>query len=263
MFVGMKLLIGLVFGAVVLFGQQARVEAFEVAVVKRAGLDAVGRWIRMEAANRLHANNHALRTLIAAAYDLNPDAISGGPEWVDSVRWDIVAQTPGARRPTPDEQMAMLRQLLSERFKLKFHRESKVFSIYTLTVAKGGAKLKDSTFVPDSTPEGPPLLAFSLSPALVHLPARYTSMAEFASILQRSPLDRPVVNQTGLAGRYDFDLDFEPDETLWGGRLPKPEESKGPSLMTAITEQLGLQLKATRGPIDAIVIDGAARPAEN
>ena len=261
-----RLLRGVLFFAVTFLSfAQSRPEfdAFEVVTVKPAGLDgavAQGRWIKMESANRFVAHNHAVRTLVAAAYDLPPQAISGGPSWVDSDRWEILAKTPGAVRPTLEEQMSMLRRLLSDRFNLSFHRQSKDFAIFALTVATGGPKLKPTTISPDATPEGPPLVAFSLSPTVVRLPARYLSMSEFASLLQRSPLDRPVADRTGLTGRYDFDLEFAPDESLWGGLLPRPENSGKPSLIRAMHEQLGLNLESTRGPVDAIVIDHVEHP---
>ena len=74
---------------------------------------------------------------------------------------------------------------------------------------------------------------------------------------------RPVVDRTGLSGRYDFDLEFAPDESLWGGMLPRPENSDKPEFFRAIEEQLGLQLKATKGPVDALLIDRIERPSEN
>ena len=236
-------------------------DAFEVATIKAAGLDAApGRWIRMESANRFVAHNHAIRTLVAAAYDLAPEAIGGGPSWVDSDRWEILAKTPGDVRPTPDEQMSMLRQLLRDRFALSFHREAREFAIFALTVAPEGPKLKQTTISADARPQGPPLVAFVMAPTVVRLPARYLSMAEFASLLQRSPLDRPVADRTGLPGRYDFDLEFAPDESLWGGLLPRPENSDKPGLIRAMQEQLGLNLESARGLVDSIVIDHVERP---
>jgi len=238
-------------------------DAFDVATIKPAevnGVPAQGRWIRMESANRFVAHNHAVRTLIAAAYDLPPEAITGGASWVDSTRWEILAKTPGAVRPSLDEQMAMLKRLLSDRFRLEFHRQTKDFAIFALTVAPGGPKLTPTAISPDATPEGPPLVAFSVFPNVVHLPARYFSMGDFASLLQRSPLDRPVLDRTGLTGRFDFDLDFAPDESLWGGILPRPENPEKPTLLRAMQEQLGLKLESTRGPVDTIVIDRVEQP---
>ena len=232
--------------------QRPSFEAFEVATIKPTAPNPQGlqgRWIRMQSADRFEAHNHAIRTLLAAAYDLSPQAISGGPPWVDTERWDVLAKTPGQVRPNLAEQMSMLRQLLRERFKLVYHREPKMLSIYTLTVAKGGPKLKASTTLPAATPEGPPPLIFALSPAEAQLPARYSTMAEFASVLQRSPLDRPVVDQTGILGRYDFDLEFAPDERLWGGTVPRSERSDKPDLFRAVQEQLGLRLEATKGQL--------------
>src|SRR5215469_10139211 len=136
----------LVASTVGIAGQTTRrqFDAFEVATVKPSAPDARdGRWIRMQSADRFQAHNHAVRTLIAAAYDLSPQAISGGPPWVDSDHWDIIAKTPGEIRPNLEEQMSMLRALLNDRFHLKFHREPREFSIYTLTVAKGGPQLKE------------------------------------------------------------------------------------------------------------------------
>src|SRR5215831_8956924 len=127
---GVAVLVGFIAAAQVASRAQSRpkFEAFDVATIKPAGLDgpaAPGRWIRMESANRFVAHNHAVRTLVAAAYDLAPEAISGGPSWVDSDRWEILAKTPGGVRPTLDEQMSMLRQLLRDRFHLSFHRQPK------------------------------------------------------------------------------------------------------------------------------------------
>jgi uncharacterized protein (TIGR03435 family) len=239
-------------------------DAFEVATIKPAAADSTGRWIRMQSANRFFAKNHTLKTLIQAAYGLTPRAISGGPSWVDSDRYEILAKTPGEVRPNLDEQMSMLRKLLAERFQLKFHREEKEFSIYALTLAKGGSKLKESTGISDALAEGPPPLVFVISPEEIRLPGRDASMAELASVMQRAALDRPVVDQTGLRGRYDFDLSWTPDATQFGGLgLAGTAESTKPDLFTALQQQLGLRLEATKGPIETLVIDGARKPDNN
>lgn len=218
----------------------------------------------MASAHEFTARNHALLTLIAAAYNISPQAISGGPGWVESDHYDIVAKAPGEVRPNPDEQMAMLRKLLADRFQLRFHREKKELHVYALTVAKGGAKLKESTVSPDASPEGPPPLIFVVSPQSVRLPGRNATMADLASVLQRAALDNPVLDRTGLSARYDFDLEFAPDETVFGGALGKgPEDSTRPGLFAAIQQQLGIRLEATRGAVDAIVIDRVERPSAN
>ena len=114
-------------------------DSFEVATIKPVESEAKsGRYIKMDGTNRFVEKDYTLKLLIAAAYDLNPRTISGGPDWVDSDHYDILAVTPGEVRPDHDEQMSMLRNLLTERVNLKFHREPKVFSIYELQVAKDG-----------------------------------------------------------------------------------------------------------------------------
>ncbi|HTS64881.1 MAG TPA: TIGR03435 family protein [Candidatus Acidoferrales bacterium] len=262
-----KLLAALVAVAAASAQTRPAFDSFEVATIKPTALDWTGgRFIRMQTAHQLIARNHTLKTLIAAAYNLNFKSISGGPAWVDSDHFDILAKAPGEARPALDEQMAMLRKLLADRFGLAFHREPKEMPIYALTVARGGCKLTESTVSPDASPEGPPALVFVVSPQLVRLPGRSATVAEIASVMQRAALDRPVVDRTGLSARYDFDLEFMPDETLFGGMLGKPPaagESTKPGLFAAIQEQLGLRLEATRGQVDLFVIDKAKQPSEN
>lgn len=237
---------------------------FEVASIKPTAPNASGRWIRMQSANQFAAQNHSVRTLLAAAYNLNVRAVSGGPQWVDSEHFDIVARTPGEVRPNLDEQMAMLRKLLADRFQLAFHREQKELQAYGLTVARSGPKLKASTESPDASPAGPPPLIFVVSPQLVRLPGRSATMAEFASVLQRAALDYPVVDATGLTARYDFDLEFTPDETVFGGVLGKgPENPEKPGLFAAVQQQMGLKLESGRRPVEILIIDRVERPSAN
>lgn len=239
-------------------------DAFEVATVKPTALDwGGGRYIRMQSGHQFLAKNHTLKTLIAAAYNLSPKAISGGPAWIDTDHFDILAKAPGESRPDLEEQMSMLRKLLAERFKLTFHREPKEMSVYALTVAKSGSRLKESTASPDAAPEGPPPLVFALNPQLIRLPGRSASVAELASVFQRAALDRPVIDKTGLSGRYDFDLEFVPDEIFFGGALGRSTDDTKPGLLTAIQEQLGLRLEATKGLVSTLVIDQTGRPTEN
>jgi uncharacterized protein (TIGR03435 family) len=235
---------------------------FEVASIKPTPPDTLGRWIRMQSAHGFAAKNHTLKTLVAAAYNVSPKAISGGPAWVDSEHYDIVAKAPGEVRPNLDEQMSMLRKLLVDRFQLVFSREPKELPAYVLTTAKGGPKLKEA--MPADAPEGSPPLIFVVSPQLIRLPGRNATMAELASVMQRALLDNPVLDKTGLSARYDFDLEFTPDESVFGGALGKgTDDSQKPGLFTAIQQQLGLKLEATRASVEALVINHVARPSEN
>jgi uncharacterized protein (TIGR03435 family) len=236
---------------------QAKFDAFEVATVKPVDPGArAGRMFRMDGTHRWVATNFTLQALIALAYDLNPRTISGGPEWIDSQHFDIEAITPGDVQPVRLEQMQMLRALLVERFGLKFHRQQKEFAIYALSVAKGGPKLKAA-----ANPDDQPKIVGIVYPDRIEVPARSVTMDDFVAMLQRATLDKPTVNRTGLTGKYDFDLKFAQDESQYGGDVPKAsDDSQSPPLFTAVQEQLGLKLEATRGMVSAMVVDGAAKP---
>jgi uncharacterized protein (TIGR03435 family) len=242
--------------------------SFEVATIKPSGPDdpKAGRYIRMQSAHRFEVKNYTANGLIAAAYDLNPRAISGGPAWSGSDRYQIIAVAPGDLRPTYDEQMVMLRKLLTERFNFMFHREKKEFSIYELTVAKGGPKITESTAPFDEASNVTSTLFPAASGGIDHalMPAHNVTMQEFASVLQRAILDRPVVDKTGLSGRYNFDLEWTPDESQFSGQLPPgaPDSAK-PGLFAAVQQQMGLRIEATRGPLETLVIDRLDKPSEN
>jgi uncharacterized protein (TIGR03435 family) len=218
----------------------------------------------MQSVHRFYAKGFTLQALVAAAYSLTPRAISGGPAWTDADRYDILASTPGDIQPNLDEQMTMLRKLLTDRFQLTFHREFKELPVFALTVAKGGPKLKESTAPPGALP----YLINTVYPEEkggVHilLPARNATISQFAAMMQRAIVDRPVIDRTGLSERYDFELEWTPDDNQFGGNLPRSVEPTKPSLFVAIQEQLGLRLDATRGPVSALVIDHVERPSEN
>src|SRR5580698_2442985 len=171
-------------------------DTFEVATIKPTDTSQPGRYIIMQGNNRFVEKAYTLKLLIAAAYDLNPRTISGGPSWIESDHYDILAVTPGEVRPTRAEQMTMLRSLLADRFQLTFHREPKEFSIYELQLAKTGtknsSKLKESTHSTDPPSVGPGVVY----PQRIVMPARNATMGDFASLLQRAILDRPVVDKT-------------------------------------------------------------------
>jgi len=251
--------LGILGGGPLAQGQEARpkFDAFEVATVKpvEAGARA-GRTFKMDGTHRWVATNYPLKNLIALAYDLNPRTISGGPGWIETQCFTIEAVTPGDVRPTRLDQMQMLRALLVERFGLKFHREEKEFAIYALSVAKGGPKLKAA-----AKPDDPPQIVGVVYPDRIEVPARSVTMDDFVAMLQRATLDKPTVNKTGLTGKYDFDLKFAQDETVYGGEIPRaPDDAQSPHFFTAVQEQLGLKLEATRGMVSEMVVDGAVKP---
>jgi uncharacterized protein (TIGR03435 family) len=240
----------------------ATVPVFEVSTIKPASPDANSRSFRFVGARRFTANNHTLKENIGFAYNLTPGLVSGGPVWADSDRYDIVGETPGESRPANEQIQSMFRTLLADRFKLTFHREQKELSIYNLVVGKSGPKIKESTAGPDKEPS---LLIHGSPPGGAVLPARNGTMAMFASLLQRVVMDRPVVDKTGLIGRYDFDLEFAVDGTRLGGadRPPGGADSEiKPDIFTAI-QKLGLRLESTKARVEVLVIDHAERPDGN
>ena len=239
-------------------------DAFDVATIKLVESDAKsGRFIKMENPHRFVERDYTLKLLIAAAFELSPRTISGGPAWTDADHFDIQAITPGDVQPTRPEQMRMLRALLTERFKLTFHREQKDIAIYAMDVARSGAKpdpgLKPTTAQPgDPTIMGPGVVY----PQRIVLPAQNASLFDLASILQRAILDRPVVDRTGLSGHYDFSLEWAPDDSQFGGAVPAPADTTPAlPLFQAIQQQLGLKLTATHGPVSALIIDHADHPS--
>jgi len=255
-------------------------------------------------------NNVTVKGVLTNAYGVKGFQISG-PSWLDSERYDIVAKLP--RGATKAEFMVMLQNLLAERFKLTLHREKKDLLMYALVVGKNGPKVKES--VEDAAPKGggpadgpaevmgkptvdrdgfpvlPPAAAGrgAVSLALMNGNARVTasrqSMSGLAEILS-SQLDFPVVDMTGLTGKYDFTLYFSP-EGLAGMRLPAglqhppnapppgeggggmaaastPDGQSSPNLFSAVQEQLGLKLEQRKGPVDLLVIDHLEKaPIEN
>ena len=262
-------MIGVLVFAAALFAQspapRPAFDSFELATVKRTPPDWTGgRWMRMQTARQFEARGYQMRVLIGAAYNLPPSAISGGPAWLNSELYDFQGQVSGDIRPTRDEQMAMLRALVEDRFHLQFHREPKEMPVFELTVAKGGVKIRESP--PLTSPEGPPVLAFVIAPDAVRVPGRSASIAELCAIFQRTALDRAVVDHTGLTGRYDFDLEFTPDDSQFGGQIKteSPDDAKRPpDLLTAMQQQLGLRFDATRGTVSTMVIDHIEKPSDN
>jgi uncharacterized protein (TIGR03435 family) len=222
-------------------------QQFEVASIKPA---QVGR--RRSGAGstsghgRLTMNNVTLKRAIMAAWDVGPHQIAGGPEWLDADAFEISAR---AETPVEDESTlnAMLRNLLAARFKLETHRETRVVPAFVLEVAKGGPKMEVSTDP-----------ATSASSGRGSIEARKISMDWFAEVLARQT-DLPVVNHTGLKGPFNLDLEWTPVRLNVTAQAP-PD---GPSVFTAIQEQLGLRLVTQKTPIETLVIDHAERPGDN
>jgi uncharacterized protein (TIGR03435 family) len=209
--------------------------------------------------------------LIQNAYQLLQDAqLVGGPTWSTSDRFDIVATVAG--NPPPEQIPLMLRALLADRFKLVVHTETRELPIYALVLAgrdrKLGARIRPASFdclaargrgkgalPPESGGRAP--CAIRIRPG--NFIAGGTSFAQLADHLARF-VDRVVIDQTGLAGTFDFDLEWTPDQWKPDAPQQSPIIPNGPSLFTALQEQLGLKLEPTRGPVDVLVIDSVSQP---
>jgi uncharacterized protein (TIGR03435 family) len=233
---------------------------FEVATIKPSVSDARGLRIGWTGRN-FHTLNTSLSYMIEWAYGIHSTQLTGGPGWTETDRYDLAAipDLPGV--PNDQQSKTMLQKLLADRFQLTFHHEKKELTVFAITVAKTGLKLTPS----ERDPNGTHGLAFVRSGIL---PASNVTMKEFAGVMQRLALDRPVIDQTGLSGRYDFTLTWTPDESQFGGRgaQVQPQADGGtapPDLFTAMQQQMGLKLESVKAEVDVIVIDHVEKPSEN
>jgi uncharacterized protein (TIGR03435 family) len=188
-----------------------------------------------------------------------------GPDWLRSERFDVAAKFPEALSTEREKYNAglhaMMQNMLVDRFKLAVHRDTKMLSVYGLTVAKGGIKFKE---VPDSD-------SHNEDSNNTHYVGTSVSMDAFAEFLARRsdlPQDLPVLDMTGLKGFYNLTLDWVPEHRQSGDSrsdLPAVADSpSGPMLLTALQEQLGLKLETRKAPIEILVVDHAERvPSEN
>lgn len=225
--------------------------SFEVAAIKPSDPDSQLK-IDFAAGGRLIVTHATLRFLIKIAYDVGDDQISGGPGWINSTRFDLQGK-PSA--PTTGNLAIRLRlqRLLADRFRLEMRRESKPLPIFALVTAKNGAKLK-----PDATPGASELKTGSGRGILT---ATRTDMPTLAHFLSEGQTGRPVQDMTGLAGTYDFRLEWTPDPTAPGAA--PPADPNGISIFTALQQQLGLRLEARTGAADYFVVTRAEPPSAN
>jgi uncharacterized protein (TIGR03435 family) len=180
---------------------------------------------------------------------------------MESDKYDVTGRPDVPGQPNSDQMKTMIQKLLADRFQLKFHREKKELTVYAITVGKTGIKFSKS----DRDPNGLPGLFFG-GPG-TNFRVTNATMEQVAGVMGNA-LERPVVDQTGLTGKYDFVLAWTPDETQFrsfGGAPPPPPADKEapPDLFTAIQQQLGLKLESTRAPVDVLVIDHVEKPSEN
>jgi uncharacterized protein (TIGR03435 family) len=257
----------------------AKKPVFDVAAVKINTAPDGTPGIGDQPGGRFVASRVPLRRVIQFAYRGNQDFI-GGPDWLDTERWDIEAKAPeGAIPPRanpldvarPDTLALMVQSLLEDRFKLRSHQETRELSLYNLTVAKGGAKIKLSE---DQTPPAALIATGNGAQGVSrggirlgrsNLEARAQSIELLATALGALYVDRPVVDKTGLQGLYDIRLQWTPgtgsNSLVAPGTVQTPPA--GTSIFNALEDQLGLKLETGKGALPVLVIDSIQRPSEN
>jgi bla regulator protein blaR1 len=265
---------------------------FEVASVKPNKSGAAGVRLGGPPGGTFTIENATLRDIIRFAYNVQPYQIEGGPGWIASDRFDIIAKQPPNTPPglmatgSPSTLQYMVRNLLTDRFKLKMHQDTREMPVYALVRARSdgtlGPKLQPTAGGcgafrrggPGAAPSPPPRndqIRCGMSMGIASLSGGDMPIAQLAIML--SPrVGRNVVDRTGLTGNYDFTLEFTPDPTQLppGGTAPPGEPPlingvpmQGPSIFTAVQEQLGLKLDSQRGPVDVWVIDSVEQPTQD
>jgi uncharacterized protein (TIGR03435 family) len=251
-------------------GQNGTGHEFEVASIKPAAEHADGMWIRSTPGGRVTVTNMTLKQLIVSGWQVLPSQISGGPQWVDSARYDISAK---AEKSFEEGDLPlMIQSLLADRFQLKIRREMKELPTYALVLANKGGKLgsgltesKPGSCTPADTSKPPPIPKPGKQPAIgcggvaVRLrgfAGESVPISRFAWLLSRV-LGRVVIDRTGLTGNFDVNLEWTLDD------IQAASDGTGPSIFTAVQDQLGLKLESQKGPVEILIVERAEKPSEN
>jgi uncharacterized protein (TIGR03435 family) len=257
------------------YAHQVTASTFEVATIRRSDPKKPRPPALKNSPGRFGATNMTLRELLAMAYGLAFDTnqqISGGPAWINSERFDVVATEDEAivaqLSKLPREQQgsryrAMIQELLSDRFKLSLHHETRELITYTLLLAKGGPKLQAGVLDP-KLPANIPQSRINIMGA-GFLEGHNAPTGDLAKVLNQQPEigGRTVIDNTKLSGKYDFTLKWTPDSAI-EAHAPRAESQEvAPELFTALREQLGLRLASAKASVEVIVVDNADLPSEN
>ena len=247
---------------------QPATPGFEVASVKRNLSDDPSGYVRVEEGARFNAVNAPIALIIRQAFGLLAFQVVGLPDWAGSERYDIKATARDGVDVFPN-MAPLLRSLLSERFAFRGHMETRQQPTYDLVVARADQRLGPNmskatldcgtrtTATPPTGPSGESLCSISFGPGRISV--RGYSIARFAQSLT-TPVQRIVVDKTRLAGGWNFDVVYTPDQPAMLNGAVVPPSPDAPSLFTAVQEQLGLKLEASRGPVEMLVIDHLDRP---
>jgi uncharacterized protein (TIGR03435 family) len=251
------------------FCQTATPPSFEVADIRvnqDAGEEPSGRFLP---GGRLELRRFSLKEIISTAYNVEDDRVEGGPSWLASDRFDVIAKAAG--KPSKDDLYLMLQGLLAERFKLVVRHESKVVPVFALIVKKGGPKFRETTAPESATrvckrenPDEPNRLGVRVGCSKVTMPEFVIELSNRG----KSYIDKPIVDLTGLKGAYDFTITWTPKAALDGRKAADgtviSEPEGGLSLFAALQTQLGLALEERKQPMPLIVVESVQRrPTDN
>ncbi len=243
--------------------------SFEVATIKPNNTGATSMQGLVIQGRKFLTRASSLGDLISFAYEVQAKQIINAPDWLDKDRYDIEAVPEQEGVPNPEQIRIMIRKLLADRFALKFHHDKREMSAYVLTVAKDGQKLK-----PTQLKGNLPGIGIGPGTGGITLNMRNATIGDFTGFLQILVLDRPVVDKTGIEGRFDYQCTFTPDDSQFGGHPPPMPQAKdngstdtaapaAPSLYDAIQQELGLKLSAEKTAVDVIAIDHVDKPSAN
>ena len=236
--------------------------AFEVATIKSSNPEEHRKFFRLRP-DRLEGVNETVADMITFSYGVHRKQIVDAPAWTESEKFDISAKPDTEGMPSLGQWKTMVQKLLTDRFKLSFQRNQRELAVYVLSVDSAGAKLAES----QGDPNGLPGIGFQRR--MGDLSAFDVSMADFINFMTRNAgLDRPILDRTGLTGRYDFKLSWTPDDAQWSSvasNVPRPSEDANPAppLYTALQEQLGLKFSAVKALAEVFVIDHVEKPSGN
>jgi len=241
---------------------------FELATIKPSSPHAQGNSFRVTG-HRFETRNTSLSDLLSFAYGLHAKQITAAPVWVETDKYDLTAESGAAGQASEMLWRTMLQRYLTECFKLQFHRDTQELPLYVLTIGTTGPKLTRSK----GDPNGIPALSVTLgatnaaNPNLGAVAATNANMGDLARVMQRLVLEWPVIDRTGILGRYDFALNWTPDDSQFRqtrARIPGPTGSANAprDLFTALQEQIGLKLDVLSAPSEILIIDSVEKPSE-